>query len=121
MASNFGISVYRFNDNLLLKLSGDFDSSSAFQLLCLMRNCVNEPEKIIINTDSVCNMEPVGLSIFRYNLGSLVRHPAKFVFTGDKASFLIETWPEKGRPGTDVKHESFFDYRNMDKGEHLFY
>ena len=110
MASNFGISVYRFNKILQIKLSGDFDGSSALQLLSLMRNCLKETGKIFIHTDSVSRIEPLGLNIFRYNLGSLVKHPMQFVFTGEKALPLIETWPDNDRP--EVNQESSYNYQN---------
>jgi len=109
MASNFGISVYRINKNLQLKLSGDFDGSSALQLLGLMRNCLNETGKIFIHTDSISRIEPFGLNIFRYNLGSLVKHAIKFVFTGENALSFIETWPDNGRPEVKFNAESFLN------------
>jgi anti-anti-sigma regulatory factor len=118
MASNFGISVYRNNKILQLKLSGDFDGSSALQLLSLMRNCLNEPDNIFINTDSVSRIETFGLNMFRYNLGSLVNHPIKFVFTGENALSLIKTWPDNGR------HELKSEKRkslNKTFENHLFY
>ncbi|RPH49288.1 MAG: hypothetical protein EHM85_14400 [Desulfobacteraceae bacterium] len=102
MASNFGISVYRFNKMLQLKLSGDFDGFSALKLLSLMRNCLQETDKIFIHTDSISNIEPSGLDIFRVNMGSLARHPMQFVFTGEKALALIETWPDNSRPELKV-------------------
>lgn len=105
MASNFGISVYRFNKNLQLKLSGDFDAHSALQLLSLMRNCIRENGKIFIHTDSIINIDPSGLDIFRFNMGYLARHPMRFVFTGENAPSLIETWPDNSRPELKVNGE----------------
>ena len=121
MASNFGISVYRNNKILQLKLSGDFDGSSALQLLGLMRNCLKETDKIFIHTDSISRIEPFGLNIFRYNMGSLVKHPMQFVFTGEKALSLIETWPDNGRPELKVKQESRYNYQNKTLEDHLFF
>jgi len=120
LASNFGISVYRFNKVLQLKLSGDFDGSSALQLISLMRNCINEPE-IFIHTDSISQMEPFGLNIFRYNLGSLAKYPTKFVFTGEKALSLIETWPDNSRPEFEVEKERPRNYQYSMLEEHIFY
>jgi anti-anti-sigma regulatory factor len=118
MASNFGISVYRNNKILQLKLSGDFDGSSALQLLSLMRNCLKETDKIFIHTDSIRHIEPFGLNMFRYNLGSLVKHPIKFVFTGENALSLIKTWPDNGRP--ELKSEKRKSL-NKTVENHLFY
>lgn len=112
MISNFGISVYRHKQNILIKLSGDFDGSSALQLLGLMRNCLKETDKIIIQTDSISSIEPFGLNAFRYNLGSLAKHSMKFVFTGEKARSLIETWPANSRPELKRLKERRFNYQN---------
>jgi hypothetical protein len=120
VASNFGISVYRNNKNLHLKLSGDFDGSSALQLLYLMRNCLEETDKVIIHTGSISRIEPFGLNVFRYNLGTLVKYPMKFVFTGEKASSLIETWPDNSRPEFKVKQESRYNYKGKTFEEHQF-
>ncbi|MDP3285032.1 MAG: hypothetical protein Q8M56_11450 [Desulfobacterales bacterium] len=109
MASNFGISVYRNNKILQLKLSGDFDGSSALQLLSLMRNCLKETGKTFIHTDFISRIEPFGLNIFRYNLGSLAKHPMQFVFTGEKAPSLVETWPDNGRPELKINEGSFLN------------
>jgi len=121
VASDFGISVYRINKNLQLKLSGDFDVSSALQLLSLMQNCINETEKIVIHTDFVGNIEPAGLNIFRYNLGSLIKHPTKFLFTGEKAFLLIKTWPDSCRPEFELEKERPRNYQNSMLEEHMFY
>ncbi len=98
MGLTFGISVYRLNKFLQLNLSGDFGASSAIQLLSLMRNCLEDTGKIFIHTDSISNIDPLGLNVFRYNLGSLSRHQMRFVFTGEKALSLVEAWPDNRRP-----------------------
>ena len=121
MASNFGISVYRNNKILQLKLSGDFDGSSALQLLSLMRNCLNETDNIFINTDSVSRIETFGLKIFRHNLGPLVKHSIKFVFTGENALSFIETWPDNYSPELYMKQENHYNYQNNPLEERLSY
>ena len=121
MSSNFGISVYRSNKILHLKLSGDFDGSSALQLIHLMLNCLEEAEQVIIHTGSISRIEPFGLNVFRYNLGSLLRHPTKFVFIGENALSLIETWPDNSRSELNVKQKSHYNCINKTFEEHLFY
>ena len=121
MASNFGISVYRNNKILHLKLSGDFDGSSALQLIHLMRDCLEETDKVIIHTGSISRIEPFGLNMLRYNLGSLVRHSTQFVFTGEKALSFIETWPDNRRPELKIKQESRYNYKSKAFEELPFY
>lgn len=86
-----------------------------------MRNCANESDKIIINTDSISLIEPTGLNIFRYNLGSLVKHTMKFFFTGEKASFLTETLPYKNRSYFKINSEGSNNISDKISGEDLFY
>lgn len=115
MESDFGISVYRYKKNIVIKLSGDFDESSALQLLGLMRNCLKETDQIIIQTDYIGSIEPLALNLFRYNIGSLVKHSTKFVFTGEKALSLVETWPADSRPEIKKKTERQYNYQNKNE------
>jgi hypothetical protein len=66
-------------------------------------------------------MEPAGLNIFRYNLGSLVAHPMKFIFTGEKAFLLIKTWPDTCRPEFEVIQGSTLKYQNRMLEENMYY
>jgi anti-anti-sigma factor len=100
MASNFGISVYRFDNDLRFELSGDFDGFSAHQLLSLMRNCREESGKILINTDSISNIDSSGLDILRNKMGSLIKNQMQFVFTGEKAPYMTESTTILRQPGS---------------------
>jgi anti-anti-sigma regulatory factor len=91
MASNFGISVYRCDNELRFELSGDFDGFSAHQLLSLMQNCKKESGKIFIHTDSISNIDSSGLDILRNKMGSLIKNQMQFIFTGEKAPYLTES------------------------------
>ena len=88
MASNFKILSHRNSDNLHLKLIGDFDGTSAHQLLNLLIKNSLTASKIFIHTDCVRSIVPFGRSVFRNNLHLLKDKPVHLVFTGERASEL---------------------------------
>ena len=86
MASNFRISTHRNSENLHLKLMGDFDGSSACQLLNILKKTSNSVYKIIIHTGSLNTIHPFGRDTFRRNIGDLDGHSIHLLFTGENAS-----------------------------------
>ncbi len=86
MASNFKILVHRNSDNLHLKLLGDFDGSSAHQLLnALKKHCVGA-FSVFIHTSGLKNIYPFGREMFQKNLHSLNNHFfGNLIFTGEDA------------------------------------
>jgi hypothetical protein len=44
MASNFGLAIDRNSDGFGLQLAGDFDGTSAYELICAIKNCPKIPE-----------------------------------------------------------------------------
>ncbi len=92
MASNFRISVHRNSDTLHLKLMGDFDGSSAWELLNMLKKSVNGVFRVIIHTNSLKNIYPFGRDTFQQNLRDMNRRSFHILFTGEHAS---EIAPEK--------------------------
>jgi hypothetical protein len=64
MASNFKMSIHQDNGDLHLKLKGDFDGSSAFELINVLKAYHGKVKKIIINTHSLSSVHPFGLGVF---------------------------------------------------------
>jgi len=64
MASNFRIFSHRNSDNLHLKLKGDFDGSSAHQLINTPKEQNGNVSKIFIHTYNLSSMNPFGLEVF---------------------------------------------------------
>ena len=60
MASNFKIVNHRNSDNMHLKLMGDFDGSSAHQLLNLLTKNGLAASKIFIHTSALKSIVPFG-------------------------------------------------------------
>jgi len=90
MAANFKISVRAKGDSLLLTLNGDFDGSSAHELLNTVSCNSKKVAKIIINTSGLNKIFEFGRNVFLRNLKSLQKHAQTIVITG---SFKEELAP----------------------------
>ena len=82
MASNFQIYFFKTRDSLHLKLTGDFDGSSAYELI----NTLTEHGKcfyeIFIDTNDLKTIHPFGKDVFQKNLGSSNKLYRNLVFIG---------------------------------------
>jgi hypothetical protein len=90
MASNFGISVDKMSDGFGLKLEGDFDATSAYELIYAIKKLPDYILKISIHTDGLKNISPFGLDVFHRNMSPLDGQSKKIVFTGNKASHISQ-------------------------------
>ena len=88
MASNFGIAIDRNSDGFGLHLSGDFDATSAYELIYAIKKLPEETVKIYIYTNALKTIHPFGMDIFHKFMRSLNGQSAKIVFTGNNASQL---------------------------------
>ena len=86
LAANFKISIYRNNGDLHLKLSGDFDGTSAHELLNVLKNHYHESSQILIHTKNLTHLHSFGLQIFNKNIGIFAKRNDRLVFTGENAS-----------------------------------
>ncbi|MDM8522836.1 hypothetical protein QUF80_05630 [Desulfococcaceae bacterium HSG8] len=82
MASNFQILSYRKSGNLHLKLMGDFDGSSAHELINILETHCRYVFRVFIHTGSLRSVHPFGREVFRNNLSALNRQSGKLIFTG---------------------------------------
>ena len=88
MASNFGIAVDRNSDGFGLQLAGDFDGTSASELIYAIKKLPEKTVKLYIYTNGLKTIQPFGLDIFHKFMRSLDGQSTKIVFTGRKASLL---------------------------------
>jgi len=93
VASNFRIFYHRNSDNLHLKLAGDFDGSSATELVNVIKEKRCGASKVIIHTSSLRNIHPFGLNTFRQNFGDIINLSICILFTGE---YACQMSPEKG-------------------------
>jgi len=88
MASNFGIAVNRNSDGFGLKLAGDFDGTSAYELIYAIKKLPENTAKLCIYTNGLKTIHSFGLDIFHKFMKSHNGQPAKIVFTGHNATQL---------------------------------
>jgi hypothetical protein len=86
MARNFNISIHRNSDSLHLKLKGDFDGSSACELINVLETNSYKTSKVFIHTSCLNKIHPFGRQVFCNNFNVVNGESPKFVFTGEKAS-----------------------------------
>jgi hypothetical protein len=86
MANNFKINVLKKSADLHIKLKGDFDGMSAYQLIRVLQNHSNTCARVFINTGSLKAVDLFGKNVFHKNLGFLNRQSCRLFFTGRKAS-----------------------------------
>jgi len=68
MTHNFKISTYRTNDMLHLRLSGDFDESSAAKLMNILKKNSFGIDGIHIDASNVSRVHPYGQNMIKENL-----------------------------------------------------
>ena len=88
MASNFQITYNRLEGSIHLKLYGDFDGSSAHELLNLLKDKSHGTLKIQIHTDGLKQIHPFGLNTFLKGFRIMNGCTDSIVFTGKKARDL---------------------------------
>ena len=71
MASNFGIVIDNNSDGFGLKLAGDFDATSAYELIYAIKKLPEDTLKLCIYTNGLKTIHPFGLDIFHKFMRSL--------------------------------------------------
>jgi hypothetical protein len=81
MASNFKIYSFKTGNSLHLKLTGDFDGSSAYELINTIVAHGKGLYEIFINTDDLNNIYPYGTEVFEKKFGALKKqfHGINFI------------------------------------------
>ena len=89
MAANFGIAVDKHSGGFGLKLAGDFDATSAYELIYAIKKLPEDTVTISIYTNGLKNIHPFGLDVFHRFMSSLNGQSTHIVFTGNNASRLF--------------------------------
>jgi ABC-type transporter Mla MlaB component len=103
MASNFEISNLKNSDGLCLGLDGDFDATSAYELIYAIKKLPDDVVKIYVNTNGLKKIQPSGLDVFNGFMDSLDGRSARIILTGHNASQL-----SLGNPSSNSKISNFF-------------
>ena len=86
MATNFKISVSRNDKYLHLILKGDFDGTSAHELLDVLKKRSARTSRVFIHTGNLRDIHPFGLQVLRSNVTVLKGRAVDLVFQGENAS-----------------------------------
>jgi hypothetical protein len=105
MASNFKIAIHRNDENLHLRLMGDFDDSSAWDLLNGLKKHCHGINRIFIHTNCLKHLHSFGREILQKNLSSVIGTSTCVVFTGEKATQLA---PE-GHKEAELEKRGFYN------------
>jgi hypothetical protein len=82
MAANFQIYSFKTKDNLHLKLVGDFDGSSAYELIYALKKHSKGFYEIFIDTNDLNIIHPFGREVFQKKLGALKNQFHGITFIG---------------------------------------
>ena len=88
MATNFQIYPYKTRDSLHLKLAGDFDGSSAYELINMLAKDDKDYYQIFVDTSDLKTIYPFGKEILEKKLGSIRKQAKHLVFIGENAHEL---------------------------------
>jgi len=82
VASNFQIYSFKTRDSLHLKLAGDFDGSSAYELINTLTENGKGFYEIFIDTNDLRIIHPFGKDVFQKNLRGTNKFYRNLVFIG---------------------------------------
>ena len=85
MAQNFKISMHRTFDNLYIRPMGDFDGSSAWELINAIKENLNKFKFIQIDTSKLKKVYPFGQAVFKSNLLNVTDERIRIQFSGANA------------------------------------
>jgi hypothetical protein len=89
MASNFKIFSFETSDSLHLKLDGDFDGNSAYELINALRDHGAEFYQIFIDTNDLKTVHAFGREVFQKNFGVL-KQLSNLIFIGENERQLAQ-------------------------------
>ena len=89
MASNFRVSTHRNSENIHLQLIGDFDGTSAHQLINVLEGNCKRANKVFIHTNSLRRIHPFGCNVFHNHLNTIKPPSMHILFTGDNANKFV--------------------------------
>lgn len=84
MALNFDIATDKISDGFSLKLRGEFDATSAYELVYAIKKLADKPVRIYVNTRELKRVHPFGLEVFSRAMRYSGRNSARIVFRGNQ-------------------------------------
>ena len=92
MAINFKIFKHKSKNRVHLTLDGDFDGTSARELVNTLKTCGRDVDQVFIDTNGLRSVHPFGRVVLRRNLSGLCGRCTNLVFIGDHGRQLSRSW-----------------------------
>ena len=89
MASNFQIVFFKTRDCLHLKLEGDFDGNSAYELINAIIDQGADFYQIFIDTNDLRSIHTFGRNVFQKNFDTL-KQLSNLIFIGENERYLAQ-------------------------------
>jgi anti-anti-sigma regulatory factor len=89
MAANFQILSYKTRDSLHLKLNGDFDGTSAYELINAIKDHGTNFYQIFIDTNNLRTIYAFGRNVLQKNFGDLEKL-SNLIFVGENERHLSQ-------------------------------
>jgi anti-anti-sigma regulatory factor len=91
MAANFRMSTRKKEKGrIVIQMSGDFDGSSAWELIHKLNECSGKNDVIEVDTDGLKTLAPFGKDILISHLSPIGKSVPRYVITGSNADFLSD-------------------------------
>ena len=91
MAHNFKMNIHCRIDKLFIRLTGDFDGNSAFELLNALSENLNNTKYILIDTKKLQEVYPFGREVFYHNFLKMKTQRNRIRFIGPVALQMAPT------------------------------
>ena len=88
MALNFGITISQNSDGFELLLDGDFDATSAYELIYAIKKLPEEIVKVYVNTNCLKEIHPSGLDVLNGFMNSIQGQSIRIIMTGHNSTKL---------------------------------
>jgi hypothetical protein len=96
MSSNFNYFTYRIGGSLHIQLFGDFDGSSACELINALGEYGADFSQIFIDTNDLQTIHPFGGEVFQNRYSAISKQTGNIIFIG-KHKYKID--PQKSELG----------------------
>jgi anti-anti-sigma regulatory factor len=92
MAMNFKIFQLKNKHSVHLSLNGDFDGSSAHELINTLQSYGTDVHQVFINTNGLTSVHPFGQVVLYRNLPVMRGGSQSLIFLGDHRRRLSRPW-----------------------------
>ena len=82
MATNFQLFHFQSRDSLYLQMRGDFDGTSACELINTLKKQNRDYFEVFVDTNDLHQIDIFGIEVLENNLNMLFKNSKKLKFTG---------------------------------------